>query len=72
MKDFKVPFDNNASERALRIVKTKTKVSGGFRSEDGCKNYCDALSIINTAKKRRINPFEAILGVFEEKNIFAN
>lgn len=72
VKDFNVPFDNNASERALRIVKTKTKVSGGFRSEDGCKTYCDVISIINTAKKRNINPFKAIMSVFNNENIFAN
>ena len=72
VKDFNVPFDNNQSERALRIVKTKTKVSGGFRSEDGCKNYCDVISIINTAKMRNINPFKAITSVFNCENIFAD
>lgn len=72
IKDFLVPFDNNMSERELRLVKTKTKVSGGFRSEDGCKNYCDAISIINTAKKRNINPFTAIISVFNNENIFTS
>ena len=72
IKDFNVPFDNNLSERALRIVKTKTKVSGGFRSEDGCESYCNTLSIINTAKMRNINPFKAITSVFNNENIFAN
>ena len=72
MKDFDVPFDNNPSERALRIVKTKTKVSGGFRSEDGCENYCNTISIINTAKMRNINPFKAITSIFNNENIFAN
>ena len=71
IKDFNVPFDNNLSERELRIIKTKTKVSGGFRSEDGCENYCNIISIINTAKKRNINPFKAIISVFNKQNIFA-
>ena len=71
IKDFNVPFDNNLSERELRIIKTKTKVSGGFRSEDGCENYCNIISIINTAKKRNINPFKAIISVFNKENIFA-
>ena len=46
-------------------------MSGGFRSEDGCENYCNIISIINTAKKRNINPFKAILSVFNKENIFA-
>ena len=70
VKDLNVPFDNNLSERELRIVKTKTKVSGGFRSENGCENYCNILSIINTAKKRNINPFKAIISVFSNDDIF--
>lgn len=71
MKNFTVPFDNNLSERLLRVVKTKTKVSGGFRSENGCENYCNIISIINTAKQRDINPFKAIISVFNNDNIFA-
>ena len=68
--NFNIPFDNNLSERDLRIIKTKTKISGGFRSEEGAQIYCDAISIIKTSKRREINPFNAILAVFNNEELF--
>jgi hypothetical protein len=40
-------------------VKTKLKVSGQFRSDDGAKNYATLMSIALTAKKNGKNPFFA-------------
>ena len=54
-----VPYENNASERAVRPVKTKLKVSGQFRSDNGTKNYATLMSIALTAKKNNQNPFFA-------------
>ena len=46
-----VPHHNNASEAAVRILKVKTKVSGGFRTQDGADEYAVFHSITDTAKK---------------------
>lgn len=69
--DFTVPYDNNFMERALRMIKGKTKVSGGFRSEKGAIRFGKIMSIIKTAKLRKLNPFRCIEEIFEGKILFA-
>lgn len=70
IKNFEVAFDNNMSERDLRIFKTKTKVSGGFRSLTGAEHFVNALSIIKTSIKRKLNPFDSIKSIFNNEVLF--
>jgi transposase len=58
--NFVVPFDNNQGERDLRMIKTKSKVSGCFRSLIGAQNYLAIMSYVGTAKKHGISAYEAI------------
>jgi transposase len=62
--DFSVPFDNNLSERDLRMVKTKCKVSGCFRSLAGAKVFASLMSVTKTAIKQNVSPFVAVRSVF--------
>ncbi len=47
-----VPFDNNASERALRPAVIHRKVIGSFRTEEGAEAYALYRTIEDTARKR--------------------
>lgn len=51
--DLNVPPDNNASERAIRNIKVKQKVSGQFKS--GQNTFSIIRSVIDTFKKRDLN-----------------
>ncbi|MCL2014251.1 MAG: transposase, partial [Oscillospiraceae bacterium] len=64
--DFAVPFDNNLSERDLRMIKTKTKISGCFRSFEDAKIFANLMSIVKTASKQNVSPLIAVRSVFSE------
>jgi transposase len=55
-----VPPDNNASERAIRNVKVKAKVSGQFRADRGATRFAILRSVIDTTIKNTQNIFEAL------------
>ena len=63
--DFRIPFDNNLAERDLRMIKTRTKISGCFRSEDWTKWFCRFRTYISTMKKQDIDIYPAIQSIFK-------
>ena len=72
IEDFSIPFDDNLSERELRIFNNKTKISGGFRSMNVAQDFTNVLSIIKTSIKRKVNPFDSIKKILNNKILFAN
>lgn len=58
-----VPFDNNGSERAFRMVKVKTKISGYFKSLQ--QEFAVVRSVIDTAIKNGQSVFQAITALVE-------
>jgi transposase len=55
-----VPFENNSSERAIRMAKVKQKISGCHRSQHGADRQAVLLSVMETAKRQNLNLFSAI------------
>ena len=56
----KVPPDNNASERAIRNAKVKTKVSNQFKTLTGANGFAIIRSVIDTTIKNSQNVLQAL------------
>ena len=66
LTDPHVPYDNNASERGVRKIKIKQKVSGCFRTDGGADDFAKLHSIAETAMKNGNSKFNAILAVVQQ------
>ena len=67
--DFSVPFDNNFSESDIRMMKVKQKISGCFRSLQGANIFTRIRSFIVTARKQKVNVFDALNNLFTDNSI---
>lgn len=65
-----IPADNNGSERAIRNIKVKQKVSTQFKSFEGAVCYSNLRSIIDTSRKRGLNEFESLVSMIEGNSVF--
>jgi transposase len=60
LTDPTVPFTNNQAERDGRMMKLRQKISGGFRSEDGARDFAIIRTLISTAKKQGWNVIQIL------------
>lgn len=51
---------DNASEASIRVLKVKSKVSGGFRTDEGANEFACFHSIAETAKRNGISKLNAL------------
>lgn len=58
--DFDIPFTNNISERNLRGVKSKMKISGQFQNINRAEDYANIRSYIETCRLYGVNEYECL------------
>ena len=65
LEDPHIPSDNNASERGIRKLKVKQKISGTFRSDSGADAFFAVHSIADTAWKNSQSQYNAIASILD-------
>ena len=64
--DFDIPFTNNLSERNLRGIKSKMKVSGQFQNIDRAIDYANIRSYIETCRLYGKNEYDCLSKLVED------
>ena len=59
--DWRIPADNNGSERDIRMTKLKQKVSGCLRTLTGARQFCAIRSYLSTAAKHGLTFISALV-----------
>jgi transposase len=63
--DWRIPPDNNGSERDIRMIKLRQKISGCLRTLTGAKQFCAIRSYLSTAAKHGQRFFDTLVMLAE-------
>lgn len=64
--DFRIPTTNNLSERSLRFIKCKDKISGQFQNVAHAQFFANIRTYIETCARNGVNEFQAILRLTQD------
>lgn len=65
--DFSIPTTNNLSERSLRFIKCKDKISGQFQNIEHAQYFANIRTYIETCARNGINEFQALLRLTQDR-----
>lgn len=63
--DFRVAFDNNLAERAIRMIKLQIKISGSWRTWTGVEDFLTIRSYLATAGKHDARALDVLTDLFQ-------
>jgi transposase len=63
--NWRIPPDNNGSERDIRMIKLRQKISGCLRTLTGAKQFCAIRSYLSTAAKHGRQFFDTLIMLAE-------
>lgn len=72
LHNFDIPCDNNLSERGLRGVKSKMKISGQFQNIENAQYYANIKTYIETCYRNNVNPTNALIDLINDNPISLN
>jgi hypothetical protein len=64
-RGWRIPADNNGTERDIRMIKLRQKISGCLRILIGAQHFCAIRSYLSTAAKHGKHLFEALVMLAE-------